>query len=117
MIDSSGHHTGNLLLIETANRLLNCVRESDTVARVGGDEFLILLQNLKAEEEAADVAQKVVRSINQPINIEGNNEQVGASIGISVFPAHGDSFEALLKVSDNAMYIAKKAGKNGFIFA
>ena len=115
--DTSGHHTGNLLLIETANRLLNCVRESDTVARVGGDEFLILLQNLKAEEEAADVAQKVVRSINQPINIEGNNEQVGASIGISVFPAHGDSFEALLKVSDNAMYIAKKAGKNGFIFA
>jgi diguanylate cyclase (GGDEF)-like protein/PAS domain S-box-containing protein len=115
--DTAGHHAGNLLLVETAKRLLNCVRESDTVARIGGDEFLILLQNLKAEEEASDVAQKVVRSVKQPINIDGNTKKVGASVGISVYPFNGNTFETLLKVSDSAMYAAKKAGKNGFVMA
>jgi diguanylate cyclase (GGDEF)-like protein/PAS domain S-box-containing protein len=115
--DTAGHYAGNLLLVETAKRLLSCVRESDTVARIGGDEFLILLQNLKAEEEASDVAQKVVRSVNQPIDIDSNTMKVGASVGISVYPFNGDNFETLLKVSDTAMYSAKKVGKHGFVMA
>ncbi|GEM_PF-3540006 len=115
--DTTGHHIGNLLLTEAAERISNCVRESDTVARIGGDEFLILLQNLKVETEAADVAQKVVHSVNQPALIEGHALQVGASVGISVYPIHGHDFETLLKVADEAMYLSKKAGKNGYTFA
>jgi diguanylate cyclase (GGDEF)-like protein/PAS domain S-box-containing protein len=115
--DTTGHHIGNLLLTEAAERISNCVRESDTVARIGGDEFLILLQNLKVETEAADVAQKVVHSVNQPVLIEGHSLQVGASVGISVYPIHGHDFETLLKVADEAMYLSKKAGKNGYTFA
>ena len=115
--DSAGHRIGNLVLVESARRLLKCVRESDTVARIGGDEFLILLQNLNDETVAGDVALKVVKLLRQPINIEGLEVQVGASVGISVYPIHGKDFETLLSVADDAMYSSKKAGKNGYTFA
>ena len=110
--DTLGHDAGDELLIKTAKRLLSCVRESDTVARMGGDEFTIILQSISKNAES--VAQKIINNLSDPFKLKKDNAQIGASIGISSFPDNGDDMETLLKKADQAMYEAKKGGKNGY---
>lgn len=114
--DNFGHHAGDILLQEVGRRLLKCVRETDTVSRLGGDEFVILLNNINETQDAALVAQKVLNQIKEPFTLGKYQANVGASIGISIYPADGaDRFE-LLKQADTAMYHAKEIGRNNFQF-
>ncbi|HYK02710.1 MAG TPA: EAL domain-containing protein [Thermoanaerobaculia bacterium] len=112
--DSLGHTVGDELLREVARRLKATVREGDTVARVGGDEFTIVLQELPRGDAAAAVAQKVLRTIAEPMEISGHRLYVTTSIGITLFPDDGDDAEALLKNADTAMYRAKADGRNTY---
>ncbi|MDX1810200.1 MAG: diguanylate cyclase [Sulfurospirillaceae bacterium] len=114
--DQFGHDIGDDLLKEVAKRLLELVRESDTVARVGGDEFIFILNNPKGKDEIIDVSKRIVQSINEPIEIRGEELHIGASIGIALFPDHGRTSEALIKNADTAMYASKSLGKNNVSF-
>lgn len=114
--DEFGHYIGDELLKEVANKLLALVRQSDTVARVGGDEFIFLLNNPQGKEEVTDVANRIISSINEPIKIHGNNLTIGTSVGIAMFPNDGESSFELIKNADAAMYIAKTSGKNHMRF-
>ncbi len=112
--DSLGHTIGDALLKEIATRLRTSVREGDVVARVGGDEFTIVLQELEKKEDAATMAQRVLRIIAEPIDVEGNRLYITTSIGITVYPEDGEDAETLLKNADNAMYRAKAVGRNTY---
>jgi diguanylate cyclase (GGDEF)-like protein/PAS domain S-box-containing protein len=112
--DTLGHTMGDVLLQEVARRLKSCVREGDAVARVGGDEFTIVLQDLETRDAAAVVAQKVLRAIAAPIEMTGHRLYVTVSIGITIFPDDGADAETLLKNADNAMYRAKAEGRNTY---
>lgn len=114
--DQFGHDIGDDLLKEVAKRLLELVRESDTVARIGGDEFIFFLNNPKEKDEILCVADRIIKSINEPIKICGEVLHIGASIGIAIFPDHGHTSEALIKNADIAMYAAKSLGKNNVRF-
>lgn len=114
--DTMGHHVGDTLLQAVAERLQKCVRESDTVARLGGDEFVILLNNINEREDAALVAQKVIGLIAKPFMLGTYQANIGASVGISIYPAHGADKFTLLKHADAAMYLAKEKGRNNFQF-
>ena len=114
--DSWGHAFGDALLIEVARRLSRAVRTGDTVARLGGDEFAVLLPSIKRPHAAARVAQKVLDALAAPVRLEGRAVPLTGSAGISVFPADGDSLEALLQNADAAMYRAKDRGRGGFQF-
>jgi diguanylate cyclase (GGDEF)-like protein/PAS domain S-box-containing protein len=116
--DTLGHDAGDRVLKQMAQRMLSCLRETDTVARVGGDEFLVIAPELNGSADAARIAEKVIRAISQPV-ITGRDEQavVGASIGIALYPDNGEDADQLLKLADQAMYRIKNAGKNGFVFA
>ena len=110
--DSLGHSLGDGLLSEVAARLQSCVRASDTISRLGGDEFTILLIDTSSSEAIAGVARKILQSLAHPFRVEGHELFVTASIGISIFPADGDEVETLLKSADSAMYRAKELGRN-----
>jgi diguanylate cyclase (GGDEF)-like protein/PAS domain S-box-containing protein len=112
--DTLGHTMGDVLLQEVAKRLKSCVREGDAVARVGGDEFTIVLQDLETRDDAAVVAQKVLRAIAAPIEMTGHRLYVTVSIGITIYPDDGIDAETLLKNADNAMYRAKAEGRNTY---
>jgi diguanylate cyclase (GGDEF)-like protein/PAS domain S-box-containing protein len=112
--DSLGHTVGDGLLQEVARRLKSAVSEGDTVARVGGDEFTIVLQDLSRAQEAASVAGNVLRTIAEPMIIHGHRLYMTTSIGITVFPEDGDDAETLLKNADTAMYRAKAEGRNTY---
>ena len=114
--DMHGHHVGDLLLVKVAERLRLCIRESDTLARLGGDEFTIILNDTHAKEDVARLAIKVVESIAQPFDLEGQWVHVGASIGIARYPDDAPSKGTLLIVADKAMYAAKAAGKGIYRF-
>lgn len=114
--DTLGHKAGDLLLQEVARRLQASVRQSDTVARVGGDEFIVLLNGIDRAGDAELVAKKILAGLGQPISLAGQAAKVGASIGISVFPDHGDDTEKLISYADGAMYEIKKSGKNAYAF-
>lgn len=114
--DTLGHSVGDLLLKEVAGRLQGCVRESDTVARLGGDEFVVVLTNLNDAGEVALVAQKILDTLRPPVQIEGHEVVVTASIGISLFPDDGDEDEVLIRNADMAMYWAKDLGRNKYHF-
>ena len=114
--DSLGHATGDKLLQSVAKRLKECVRDSDTVSRQGGDEFVILLAENKNSEDAAVSAQKILEAL-RALHIIGKSElHVTTSIGISVYPADGLDADALLKSADTAMYYAKEKGRNNYQF-
>lgn len=112
--DTHGHETGDALLQAVGRRLRNCVRESDTVARMGGDEFVILLPRLGEPRDAARVAGKVIEALAEPFLLSGRECRVGASIGFCVAPDDGDDMEALLSHADAAMYHSKARGKNAW---
>lgn len=111
--DTLGHVIGDELLQGVAQRLTTCLRESDTLARVGGDEFNLLLPGLKSAEDAQRVAEKVIEALSSPIHVGEHELYISASIGLAVFPDHGDSPEQLIKNADIAMYHMKGHGKNG----
>jgi len=112
--DSLGHHAGDLVLQETAERLKTALRHSDTVARMGGDEFALLLPTATSAEEAAVVAKKILLLLNAPLVIDGRSIDIGASIGIALFPQHGDDALTLVRRSDSAMYAAKRS-QSGYV--
>ncbi|GGI16132.1 putative bifunctional diguanylate cyclase/phosphodiesterase [Oxalicibacterium faecigallinarum] len=113
--DSLGHHVGDLLLIEVANRIRNSIRGQDTAARLGGDEFVILIE-IAEPEDAATVAEKLCDLINKPFYIENQELGVSASIGITIYPEDGRTPHDLLINADAAMYHTKSAGRNGYHF-
>lgn len=115
--DTLGHAIGDLLLKEVALRLQGCVpRQSDTIARLGGDEFVILLAQIDKAVDAAVVASKVLTAIARPYRIGTHAIEISASIGIAVYPQHGDDGSALMSNADTAMYHAKRAGRNRYQF-
>ena len=114
--DSYGHAAGDELLQQVAKRLAECLRVSDTVARFGGDEFTIVLSEIDSKESAAMIANKVIDAIASPYNINGEDAHVTASLGISLYPVDGQQAHILLKKADNAMYHAKRHGKNHYEF-
>jgi diguanylate cyclase (GGDEF)-like protein len=114
--DSHGHELGDLLLNAVGKRLMECVRETDTVARIGGDEFTVLLGDLHNPGDAAAVAQLIVQALSNPFPIKGVTCTIGVSIGISCFPVDGDDAEQLIAAADAAMYRVKNSGKNGYAF-
>jgi len=114
--DGLGHHIGDMLLIEVAARIQKVVREEDTVARIGGDEFVVLLGDLESPIYAGRVAQNLINSLARPIYTENHTLQIGASIGISIYPSDGNTPNELLRTADVAMYEAKKSGRNTFRF-
>jgi diguanylate cyclase (GGDEF)-like protein/PAS domain S-box-containing protein len=114
--DSLGHSVGDLFLQEVAERLKRFAREQDTVARVGGDEFLIVLTAVKDAADAAVAAERLMNAITAACAIQGRSLSISCSIGISIFPDHGTDGEALIKNADAAMYCAKESGRNSFHF-
>jgi diguanylate cyclase (GGDEF)-like protein len=115
--DSLGHTVGDHLLQAVAMRLVNAVRAEDTVARMGGDEFTILLSDVGDGRGAATVARKILESIGRPVLIDGNDLTVTTSIGLALFPGDGFDAEALLRNADRAMYRAKQLGRNNYQYA
>lgn len=115
--DERGHDAGDELLIAVAKRLKNAVRESDLVARYGGDEFLVMLPDITATDQATVVAEKIVRRLGQKFRLESGPASIGASIGVAIFPDHGDTLDDLLSSADDAMYKVKEAGKHGVFMA
>jgi diguanylate cyclase (GGDEF)-like protein/PAS domain S-box-containing protein len=112
--DTLGHEAGDELLLEMAIRLRANVRDDDTVARLGGDEFTIILAELRQPEDAVNVAEKIIKAVEQPLSIAGTSIEVSASIGIALYPEDGSDAESLLRNADSAMYRAKEAGRNTY---
>jgi diguanylate cyclase (GGDEF)-like protein/PAS domain S-box-containing protein len=114
--DTLGHNVGDLLLKTVASRLKKCLRGSDTISRLGGDEFTVILPAIPGREEAAKVAEKICAAIIQPFILEEHTVSVTTSIGISLYPSDGQHPEILVKNADAAMYHAKERGKNQYQF-
>ena len=115
--DTHGHAVGDQLLQAVAMRLRQCVRGADTVARVGGDEFVVLLGSVAQPDHTCIVAGKIVAALAAPFDLAGHRLEVAPSIGIALFPDHGSDFEALLRAADGAMYEAKRGGGSAFSLA
>lgn len=115
--DSRGHEAGDRVLKEAAERLIACIRESDTVARMGGDEFTVILSNLSQPNDAALVAEKILTTLSLPFQIsDGTICRIGISIGISLYPDDTQNIETLVSAADAAMYAVKREGKNSYRF-
>jgi diguanylate cyclase (GGDEF)-like protein/PAS domain S-box-containing protein len=112
--DTWGHSVGDIFLQSLALRLKRRVREVDTVARVGGDEFVILMPDIRQTENLSTIAQKLLAAVARPVDVKGMTLEVTASIGIACYPEDGDDSEILLRNADTAMYRAKELGRNGF---
>jgi diguanylate cyclase (GGDEF)-like protein len=115
--DTFGHQAGDHVLKVVAGRFVGSVRITDRVARVGGDEFVIVLDEVEDDRAAAKVAEKILGSLAEPIQFQdGGSGSVRASIGISMFPDHGEEIDRLLAHADQAMYKSKMGGRNRFTF-
>ena len=115
--DTLGHAAGDAALREIASRLRNCLRHTDKIARMGGDEFCVLIEELNDACYAADIAQKLLDAASGSVWVEGQTRRLSASIGIAVYPKNGRDIETLLKTADSAMYRAKEKGKNTYRFS
>ena len=114
--DSLGHDAGDQVLQAVASRLLALVREADTVARFGGDEFIVLLEDIQAVTDVETRANKILDALAKPMTVKGQGFTVTSSIGISLFPANGEDGETLIGRADDAMFRAKERGRNLFLF-
>ncbi|MEQ1637477.1 MAG: EAL domain-containing protein [Methylococcales bacterium] len=114
--DTLGHHTGDLLLQQVAERLKASVRSNDLLARLGGDEFIVMLGDIEHIDDVARIAQKTIELLTQPFSLEGSDIIITASIGISVYPDDGENGNILMMNADSAMYLAKERGKNSYQF-
>jgi diguanylate cyclase (GGDEF)-like protein len=110
--DRLGHTAGDEALCVLSRRIENCLRDEDTVGRLSGDEFVVVLPNLNHEDHALKVAQKLLDVTSQPIEFNGQETFITCSIGIAIYPEHGETAEILLRHSDAAMYAAKAAGRH-----
>ena len=114
--DTLGHEAGDDVLRQTAERLRQCVRETDTVTRLGGDEFTIVLPQIKTARDSESVAQHIIESMAPPFVVAGKEEFLNASIGIALYPADGITAEELLRNADTAMYRAKEGGRGRYVY-
>lgn len=114
--DTLGHQVGDKLLYDASKRISRTVRESDVVSRLGGDEFLVVMDMLGEPEDASKVAQKLIQALQAEFNIEGREIFISASIGISLYPQDGNDVDSLIKAADIAMYQVKNRGKNNHCF-
>jgi len=114
--DTMGYNMGDELLIEISKRLTGALRKSDTVARIGGDEFVVLIQNLTDADLARKVAEKIIDQFNRPFSLNGQDYYSSTSIGIALYPTDGEDMDTLIKNAYTAMYKAKESGKNGYTF-
>jgi diguanylate cyclase (GGDEF)-like protein len=112
--DTFGHEIGDRLLVEVAKRISACLRDVDTAARIGGDEFLIIQTGVGSDEAASRVAARILVALGEPFTLGGQEIRIGASIGIARYPDHGQDLDTVLKVADTAMYKVKNGGRNGF---
>ncbi len=110
--DTYGHGVGDLLLKDVALRIQDCLRDSDTAARIGGDEFVILLPAIETQQDAGKVGEKILSALNRPFMLAGHTLNISGSIGVAVYPEHGKDEKLLVKSADIAMYHAKKNGRN-----
>jgi two-component system cell cycle response regulator len=115
--DSLGHDAGDMLLNMVAARLTATVRQEDTVARLGGDEFVIAWWELTQVDDVANLASKVVQDLSKPYLIQGHDVHISASVGVGIYPMHGEDGETLMKRADMSMYEAKRMGKNDYRIA
>lgn len=114
--DTFGHDAGDQLLIKVTERLVQCLRSSDVIARIGGDEFIILLPQHKGDSSAKVIAEKIISAVAEPFSIHGQDINITISIGISMYPAHGQDEYTLIKNADIAMYQAKTHGRSNYQF-
>jgi len=114
--DSMGHAAGDQVVQEVAKHLVSCAREGDTVARMGGDEFVLVLNRIEDEQDVARVLQRILDSVSQPMLVEGRKLHITCSLGVSLFPKDGNDAENLLRYADTAMYHAKNSGRDGYWF-
>jgi two-component system NtrC family sensor kinase len=114
--DSLGHEAGDVLLQQVAHRLNGTVRKSDTVARMGGDEFTVILAECHSQEDIEGVARQILQKLEQPFDLPGGQGTISATIGIALYPDDDCDTSELLKKADLAMYRAKNQGRNGFAF-
>jgi len=114
--DSLGHHVGDMLLQQVAERIRSALREVDTVSRLGGDEFVVVLPELRHTEDATTIAQKLVRALDEDFFISGDKLRISPSLGISVYPDHAADASTLIRLADKAMYHAKQGGRNTYRF-
>ena len=114
--DQLGHYTGDQLLQFVAQRLKECCREEDTIARIGGDEFLIFMPGIVDEQQPSSLAERIINCFKLPIHIGIHQVQIGSSIGISIYPDDEKESKLLVDDADEAMYRSKKNGKNQYCF-
>ncbi|HEX5330077.1 diguanylate cyclase domain-containing protein, partial [Sulfuricurvum sp.] len=112
--DTIGHHVGDLLLRHVSESLTNTMRQNDSIFRIGGDEFAIIIESISDHESVAHIAQKIIKAVSTPVVLEGHEVKVGASIGISCFPKYSSDVQTLMSTADSAMYAAKGKGKNNY---
>jgi diguanylate cyclase (GGDEF)-like protein len=114
--DALGHSSGDLLLVQVGRRMIQCVRKGDTVARVGGDEFVVLQTNIKAPEDAAAAAENLIQAISRPFDLKGHHTMLTTSVGIALYEKNGQSTTELLQNADNALYRAKSTRRGTLHF-
>ena len=114
--DTLGHVIGDELLQKVAERLRDCVRQTDTVARFGGDEFVVVLEDIKQADDAAEISKKIIHSLDREFELAGRSVYIGASIGISLYPEDAEDADTMLRNADMAMYRAKDSGRNSYQF-
>lgn len=114
--DTHGHTIGDQLLKDVAKRLTDLLRDEDTVARMGGDEFTLLLTEIKQKEDAAKVADKILNAVKEPLTLGTHTLNITTSVGIALYPSDGEDAETLLRNADTAMYKVKENGKNAYHF-
>ena len=115
--DTYGHNIGDNLLVDVSNRLHKSVRDIDIIARLGGDEFTVVLTNIQKQKDVVLIAEKIIKRLNENFIIDKHIIKIGVSIGISIYPEQAKDSDTLIKLSDNAMYMAKKSGKNCVILS
>ena len=112
--DSLGHNAGDEVLKIITNRLVKCLRNEDTVARLGGDEFVLIIEDIDQVQDTSLIADKLLKELSLPLNLDNNKLYISSSIGISIFPNDGKDSQSLLKFADSAMYKAKEEGRNNY---